>query len=96
MIHWSTSSEAIEQREARLEAEVAARLSEETNRNLFILSVVTVIFLPMTLITGIFGMNLAGLRPARGPQRVLVGNAADGRGAGRISAGNPRARALVS
>ena len=53
--------QAIEQREAGLEAEVAARLSEETNRNLFILSVVTVIFLPMTLITGIFGMNVAGL-----------------------------------
>ena len=45
--------QAIEQREAGLEAEVAARLSEETNRNLYILSVVTVIFLPMTLITGI-------------------------------------------
>ena len=53
--------QAIEQREAGLEAEVMARLSEETNRNLFILSVVTVIFLPMTLITGIFGMNVAGL-----------------------------------
>ena len=53
--------QAIEQREAGLEAEVAARLSEETNRNLYILSVVTVIFLPMTLITGIFGMNVAGL-----------------------------------
>ena len=57
--------QAIEQREAGLEAEVAARLSEETNRNLFILSVVTVIFLPMTLITGIFGMNVAGLPGSR-------------------------------
>ena len=53
--------DAIEQREAALESEVATRLGEETNRNLFILSVVTVIFLPMTLITGIFGMNVAGL-----------------------------------
>lgn len=53
--------QAIEQREAVLEAEVAARLTEETNRNLYILSVVTVIFLPMTLITGVFGMNVAGL-----------------------------------
>ena len=38
-----------------------ARLSEETNRNLYLLSMVTVIFLPMTLITGVFGMNVAGL-----------------------------------
>ena len=57
----------IEQREATLEAEVAARLGEETNRNLFVLSVVTVIFLPMTLITGIFGMNVAGLPGVEDP-----------------------------
>ena len=59
--------QAVEQREASLEAEVAARLTEETNRNLYILSVVTVIFLPMTLITGIFGMNVAGLPGLQDP-----------------------------
>ncbi|MFO1035511.1 MAG: CorA family divalent cation transporter [Geminicoccaceae bacterium] len=53
--------EAIEQRETGLQAEIAAQLSEDTNRNLFVLSVVTVVLLPMTLITGIFGMNVAGL-----------------------------------
>ena len=53
--------QAIEQREVGLEAEIAARLSEATNRNLYVLSIVTVIFLPMTLITGVFGMNVAGL-----------------------------------
>jgi zinc transporter len=59
--------QAIEQREAGLEAEVMAHLSEETNRNLYLLSMVTVIFLPMTLITGIFGMNVAGLPGLKGP-----------------------------
>ena len=39
----------------------AAKLAEEANRNLFRLSIVTLIFLPMTLVTGIFGMNVAGL-----------------------------------
>lgn len=58
---------AIEQREAALEAEVAAQLGEETNRNLYILSVVTVIFLPMTLITGVFGMNVGGLPGLESP-----------------------------
>ena len=57
----------IEHREAALEAEVAARLGEETNRNLYILSVVTAVFLPMTLITGIFGMNVAGLPGLQDP-----------------------------
>ena len=59
---------AIEQREAGLEADVAARLGEETSRNLFILSVVTVIFLPITLITSIFGMNVAGLPGLQNPR----------------------------
>ncbi len=30
-------------------------------RNLYFLSILTAIFLPMTLVTGIFGMNVAGL-----------------------------------
>lgn len=50
-----------EQRETSLAAEVASRLAEETNRNLYVLSIVTVLFAPMTLIAGIFGMNVAGL-----------------------------------
>ncbi len=51
----------VSKRAKLLQEELAARNAEETNRNLFILSIVTTIFLPMTLITGIFGMNVAGL-----------------------------------
>jgi zinc transporter len=53
--------DAIQERAKLLQEELAARNSEETNRNLFILSIVTTILLPITLITGIFGMNVAGL-----------------------------------
>lgn len=62
---------AIEQREAQLEAEVASRLAEETNRNLYVLSIVTVLFAPMTLITGIFGMNVDGLPGVHDPTGFL-------------------------
>jgi len=44
-----------------LQEEIASRLGEATNRNLFVLSVLTATFLPVTLITGIFGMNVGGL-----------------------------------
>lgn len=44
-----------------LEEELAGRLAEETNRNIYLLSIITALFLPMTLLTGIFGMNVAGL-----------------------------------
>src|SRR5262249_59646999 len=44
-----------------LQEEIAGRLGEATNRNLFFLSIVTATLLPVTLITGIFGMNVGGL-----------------------------------
>ena len=44
-----------------LQEELAARLAENTGRNLYVLSILTAVLLPMTLVTGIFGMNVAGL-----------------------------------
>ena len=57
-----------------LEEEIARRLSETTNRSLFVLSIVTTALLPITLITGVFGMNMGGLpwlENPRGFERVL-------------------------
>lgn len=53
--------DAIQERAKLLQEELAGRALEETNRNMVILSVVTAVFMPVTLITGIFGMNVAGL-----------------------------------
>jgi len=50
-----------------LEGEIAGRLAEATNRNLYVLSIITTLFLPMTLVTGIFGMNVAGLPGTQDP-----------------------------
>ena len=44
-----------------LQEEVTMKTAEQTNRNLQILAIVTTIFLPATLVTGIFGMNVMGL-----------------------------------
>jgi zinc transporter len=44
-----------------LQEELASRLAESTSRNLYTLSVLTAVLLPMTLVTGIFGMNVSGL-----------------------------------
>jgi zinc transporter len=43
-----------------LQEELAARVSEQTNRHLRLLAVLTALFLPPTLIAGLFGMNLPG------------------------------------
>lgn len=44
-----------------LQEELTARDAEATGRNLYVLTVYTAAFLPMTLISGIFGMNLDGM-----------------------------------
>lgn len=44
-----------------LHDEFAARSAERSSRNLYILSVLSAIMLPLNLITGLFGMNVAGL-----------------------------------
>ncbi len=43
-----------------LQEELGARVAEQTNRHLRLLSVLTAVFLPPTLIAGLFGMNMAG------------------------------------
>ena len=37
------------------------RMEEESNRHLHVLSILTTLLLPPTLVTGIFGMNTKGL-----------------------------------
>ena len=51
----------IVERSRLLQEEITSRLGEATNRNLYLLSIVTTALLPITLITGVFGMNVGGL-----------------------------------
>lgn len=53
--------ELVEERARLMQEEIAGRLGEATNRNVYLLSTVTVALLPITLVTGIFGMNVGGL-----------------------------------
>ena len=52
---------ALVERVRLLQEELTALLTERTNRTLFILTVVTVLALPLTIIPGLFGMNVAGI-----------------------------------
>ncbi|HWT97298.1 MAG TPA: transporter [Terriglobales bacterium] len=51
----------VQDRARVLQDEMANKQAERTNHNLYVLSIVTTIFLPITLITGVFGMNVGGL-----------------------------------
>lgn len=50
-----------QERAKLLQEELSARLAEQTNNNLYIVSLFTALLLPPSLIAGIFGMNVAGL-----------------------------------
>lgn len=44
-----------------LREELDIQSAQETNRNLYVLSIMTALMLPATLVTGLFGMNTGGL-----------------------------------
>ena len=54
-------SVALNERVRLLQEELTALLSERANQTLFILTVVTVLALPMTIIPGLLGMNIQGI-----------------------------------
>ena len=52
---------ALRDRAHLLQEEVTLKLAEQTNRHLEVLSIVATVFLPASLVAGIFGMNVKGL-----------------------------------
>ncbi|HUO43560.1 MAG TPA: transporter [Burkholderiales bacterium] len=52
---------ALQERIKLLQEEIAASVNEQTNRTVFVLTAVTVIALPINLISGLFGMNVGGV-----------------------------------
>jgi zinc transporter len=52
---------ALQERARLLHEEIDSKLSSETNRHLYILSLMTAFLLPPSLVTGFFGMNTQGL-----------------------------------
>jgi len=62
----------IYERAKLLQEELASRLAENTGRNLYVLSLLTAVLLPMTLVTGVFGMNVTHLPGANSFPLVML------------------------
>jgi zinc transporter len=58
---------ALVERVRQLQEELSALVNEQTSRTLFILTVVTVLALPINLVAGLFGMNVGGIPLAQHP-----------------------------
>lgn len=63
---------ALQERIKLLQEEIAAQVSEQTNRSLFTLTMVTVLALPINITTGFFGMNVGGIPLAESAHGFLT------------------------
>ena len=59
--------QGLQERIKLLQEEIAANVQEANSRTLFVLTVVTVLALPINILTGLFGMNVGGVPLADSP-----------------------------
>ena len=50
-----------------MQDELRSRISEQQNLRMYVLSIVSMIFLPLSFLSGVFGMNVAGLPGTENP-----------------------------
>jgi zinc transporter len=53
--------DAVRDRAAVTQEQIESRLSDQLNRRMYILSIITAIFLPLAFLTGLLGVNLGGI-----------------------------------
>ncbi len=58
---------SLQERIKLLQEEIAAQVNEQNNRSLFVLTIVTVLALPINIMAGLFGMNVGGVPLAQDP-----------------------------
>jgi zinc transporter len=63
---------SLQERIKLLQEEIAALVNEGNNRSLFVLTIVTVLALPINIIAGLFGMNVGGIPMANNPEGFWV------------------------
>ncbi|SES42762.1 zinc transporter [Tranquillimonas rosea] len=61
MIRVVEEAESIRDRLQLIDGELAGAVAERLNRNLYVLSMISAIFLPLGFLTGLMGINLAGM-----------------------------------
>jgi zinc transporter len=63
---------ALQERIKLLQEEIAGRVAEANNRSLYVLTIVTVLALPINIIAGLLGMNVGGIPLAASPHGFWV------------------------
>ena len=63
---------ALQERTKLLQEELTVHTTEETNRSVFVLTIVTVLALPINIVAGLLGMNVGGIPLAEEPHGFWV------------------------
>jgi zinc transporter len=63
---------ALQERIKLLQEELAAAVNEDNSRSLFVLTIVTVLALPINIIAGLFGMNVGGVPLSQHPHGFWI------------------------
>ena len=64
--------QALRERSHSVQEEVANILTERLNRNTYVFSIIAAIFLPLSFLTGLLGINVPGIPGADDPEAFLV------------------------
>lgn len=63
---------SLQERIKLLQEEIAAQVNEQNSRSLYVLTIVTVLALPINILAGLFGMNVGGVPLAQDPAGFWV------------------------
>ena len=67
IIRYVEDLDAVRERAAVVQEELASRLSEQMNKRMYMLSMVAAVFLPLGFMTGLLGINVGGIPGANNP-----------------------------
>jgi zinc transporter len=72
MVRIVEDMEELRDQTAILREELSGQLSDRLNRNMFVMSMASVIFLPLGFMTGLFGVNVAGMPGVDNPYAFYI------------------------
>ena len=67
VVRYVEDLEALRERATVAQEELASRLSDQMNRNMYFLTLVATLFLPMGFVTGLLGVNVGGIPGSEDP-----------------------------
>ncbi|MEX2367325.1 MAG: CorA family divalent cation transporter, partial [Pseudohongiellaceae bacterium] len=72
IVRYVEDLDLVRERALVLQEELMNRIAQEQNARMYVLSIVAAVFLPISFLTGLFGMNVAGLPGVEDPEAFLI------------------------